>query len=180
MPSVIASIIRPGRGSNMMSRRKIEEKIIKKQQEIQELDLQMREAKAYIQALQDVAKMLPKDGDGLRETSDVSPVSADSMRQGSYVSDAREAILAAGKPLHVVQILKASGRPNDRKNRIGMAGSLSAYVRRNEIFTRPKPNTFGLTETGGGKGDSPRPAPSATAGPPDDFGIDPSDEATSH
>jgi hypothetical protein len=163
----------------MMSRRKIEEKIVKKQQEIQELDLQMREARAYIQALQDVAKMLPKDGDGLRETPDVSQVSADSMRAGSYVSDARTAILAAAKPLHVVQILKASGRPNDRKNRIGMAGSLSAYVRRNEIFTRPKPNTFGLIELGVGKGESPLPASSA-AGPPDDFGIDPSDEATSH
>lgn len=163
----------------MMSRRKIEEKIVKKQQEIQELDLQMREARAYIQALQDVAKMLPKDGDGLRETSDVSQVSADSMRAGSYVSDARTAILAAGKPLHVVHILKASGRPNDRKNRIGMAGSLSAYVRRNEIFTRPKPNTFGLIELGGSKGDSPQPASSANTGPPEDFGIDP-DEVTSH
>jgi len=165
----------------MVSRRKIEEKIAKKQHEIQELELQMREAKSYIQALQDVAKMLPKDGDGMREireTADVSQTAAESMRAGSYVYDARQAILAAGKPLHVVKILSASGRPNDRKNRIGMSGSLAAYVRRNEIFTRPKPNTFGLIELDATVAESPKAAESE--GPPDDFGLDPTEDMTSH
>lgn len=162
-----------------MSRRKLEERISKKQQEIQELELQVRDAKSYIQALLDVAKMLPREGDVVRETTDASQT-PESMRSGSNVFDARSAILAAGKPLHVVDILKASGRANDRKNRTGMSGSLAAYVRRNEIFTRPQPNTFGLIELSGLKTDSPKAATSAPSGPPDDFGLDTADETTPH
>jgi hypothetical protein len=164
----------------MMSRRKIEERIAKKQQEIQELELQMREARAYIQALQDVAKMLPREGDAERETSDVSQ-QGETMRPGSYVADARDAILAARKALHVVDILKATGRENNRKNRTGMSGSLAAYVRRREVFTRPRPNTFGLIELSSENPSAPHPAPavqSGPPGPPDDFGLDRADETT--
>jgi hypothetical protein len=152
----------------MTSRRKIEERISRKQQEIQELELRLREAKAYIQALQDVVKMLPRDGDATRETSDASQ-GGEAMRPGSYVADARDAILAAGKALHIVDILKATGRENNRKNRTGMSGSLAAYVRRREVFTRPRPNTFGLIEL---NARNPQPSPANTAGPPDDFGLD--------
>jgi hypothetical protein len=162
----------------MMSRRKIEERISKKQQEIQELESQMREAKAYIQALQDVAKMLPRDGEAERETLDVSR-DGETMRPGSMVADARNAILAAGKPLHVVDILKASGRENDRKNRTGMSGSLAAYVRRREVFTRPKPNTFGLIELMEKATHQPASPAPVRQSPPDDFGLD-VEEKTAH
>jgi len=163
----------------MMSRRKIEERISRKQQEIQELELQMREARAYIQALQDVAKMLPRDSDVERETPDVSQP-GETMRAGSYVADAKDAIKAAGKALHVVDILKASGRENNRKNRTGMSGSLAAYVRRREVFTRPKPNTFGLIELSNSEHTSnPQIDTSVPSGPPEDFGLDRADE-TAH
>jgi hypothetical protein len=162
----------------MMSRRKIEERILKKHQEIQELESQMREARAYIQALQDVAKMLPREGDAERETSDVSPA-GETMRSGSMVADARDAILAARKALHVVDILKASGRENNRKNRTGMSGSLAAYVRRREVFTRPKPNTYGLIELSTSENASnPQPRPAAQSSLPEDFGLDRVDETT--
>jgi hypothetical protein len=165
----------------MASRHRIEEKIEKKEQEIQELEMKLREAKAYIQALQDVMKMMPREG-GEPASGQIgdSP-----MRAGSYVSDARDAIMKAGRPLHVVEILKASGRPNDRKNRTGMAGSLAAYIRRQEIFTRPRPNTFGLIELGTPQPpESPSspssPPPSARSSPPDDFGLDEAEEETAH
>jgi len=161
----------------MSNRHRIEEKILKKEQEIQELEMKLREAQAYIQALHDVIKMMPReDGETPLNGGDSS------LRSGSYVSDARAAILKAGQPLHVVQILKASGRPTDRKNKTGMAGSLAAYVRRNEVFTRPKPNTFGLIELNSAKPSHQGPhevRPAAPPGPPDDFGLDHEDE-TAH
>jgi hypothetical protein len=33
-------------------------------------------------------------------------------------------------------------------NRSALSGSIAAYVRKGEIFTRPAPNTFGLLELG--------------------------------
>jgi hypothetical protein len=157
----------------MTSRRRIEERIEKKQQEIQELEVQLREARSYIQALQDVMKLMPREGD------DAAVGGSDSaMRPGSYVFDAREAIRSAGKPLHIVELLKATGRPNDRKNRTGMSGALAAYVRRHEVFTRPRPNTFGLIELAD-RQSHPTQTASMRQSPPDDFGLDP-EEDTAH
>jgi seryl-tRNA synthetase len=144
----------------MTSRKRIEDKILKKEQEIQELEMKIREAKAYVQALHDIAKMLPKEqGEAVEDEE-----SETSIREGSYVDDARKAISEAGKPLHVVDILKSTGKEDNRKNRIGMSGSLAAYVRRGEIFTRPRPNTFGLISMGSALG-------THKSVPPDDFGI---------
>jgi hypothetical protein len=157
----------------MSNRRRLEERILKKQQEIQELEMMIREAKAYVQALQDVIKIMPREGGEI-----ASRESDSSLRPGSYVSDARDAIRKAGRPLHLVEILKASGRENDRKNKTGMAGSLANYVRKGEIFTRPKPNTFGLIEL---ETTSHQSAPSpARSAPPDDFGLDETGDETAH
>jgi hypothetical protein len=161
----------------MAKRNKIEEKIFKKEQEIQELEMQLREARAYIQALQDVMRMMPRDES---ESAHGGHATDSAMREGSYVYDARNAILAAGRPLHVVDILKASGRPADRKNRLGMGGSLAAYVRRSEVFTRPKPNTFGLIELEGVKSPGPVASELIRSAPPDDFGIDQAEDETTH
>ena len=38
------------------------------------------------------------------------------------------------------------GKPVDKKNRLSVIGSLSSYARKNEIFVRTAPNTFGLLE----------------------------------
>jgi hypothetical protein len=159
----------------MSKRNRIEEKISKKEQEIQELEMKLREAKAYIQALQDVMKMMPRE-EG--ESPSIGGTNDSTMRDGSYVSDARDAIRKAGRPLHVVDILKASGRPADRKSRLGMGGSLAAYVRRGEVFTRPKPNTFGLIELANAQPSYQPPTSHPT--PPDDFGMDQPDDETTH
>jgi len=138
------------------SRRKIEDKVRRKEQEIAELEAQIREARAYIQALNDALKVIPKDKedtDGTRE-----------LRPGSMMAEAREAIRRAGKPLHISELLDALGKEKTRSSRASLAGSLAAYVRKGEIFTRPKPNTFGLV---GMDVDV-----SETDKPPPDFGID--------
>ena len=167
----------------MSSRRKIEDRIKKKEQEIQELELKIREAKAYIQAMNDVVKLIPDDGGrganrGPRE-----------LREGSMMASARDAIMKAGQPLHILKLLEAVGKPFTRENRASLAGSISAYVRRGEIFTRRGPNTFGLVEFETADMKPPPasplrkpPSPSLSreaaspSSPPPDFGIDDDDE----
>jgi hypothetical protein len=55
---------------------------------------------------------------------------------------------AAGAPLTIVDILKAVGKPQDKKHRISLAGTLSGYARDGKVFTKTAPNTFGLIEFG--------------------------------
>jgi len=50
--------------------------------------------------------------------------------------------------MHITELLEAIGKPGDRMNRSALGGSIAAYVRKGEIFTRPAPNTFGLLELG--------------------------------
>jgi hypothetical protein len=111
--------------------------IDKKTQEIRQLEIQLREAGAYVQALQDSMKLLPRD---VVEQVDTE------LREGSMLSRARDLLRNTGKPLHVSEILKLLGKPPDKKNRVSLAGTLSGYVRQGKIFTRTGPNTFGLLE----------------------------------
>ena len=124
----------------MKIRDELQKKIEKKQLEIRELEKQLAGANAYIEAIQDSLKLLPKEP----AAGKAGP--GQTLRPGSGVAKAREAILKAGKPLHITDLLKALGRPVDKNNRVSLSGSLSGYVKRGEIFTRPAPNTFGLAE----------------------------------
>ena len=144
----------------MHERKKIEDRIRKKEAELQELEMQIREGRVYVQALQDVLKMLPKD---TRE-SDSGTDEPTALRDGSLASMARESILKLGKAAHVSELLTAIGKEDTRENRTSLSGTLAAYVRKGEIFTRPAPNRFGLVELGH--------IQQATnlAHPPDDFG----------
>ncbi len=130
-------------------------------QQIGSLETQIKEASSYIQALEDTLKLLPKDSASAPEST------TQNLRAGSAVAKARDAILAAGKPLHISEILKILGKATDNVSRAAVSGSLAAYVRKGQIFTRPAPNTFGLTELDGStiepKNNKPRPPP--------DFGL---------
>lgn len=141
----------------MNERRKIEERLTKKEEEIQELEAKIRDAKIYAQALLDVLKILPRSSD--RGSSNGSGA----LRSGSGVAKARELIMQQGHPVHVVELLKALGREPTREARASLSGSLAAYVRRGEIFSRPSPNTFGLIELGHGN-DAPEDEPPADFG----------------
>jgi hypothetical protein len=119
-------------------RSRIEQLLRKKQTEVVTLEEKLKAAKAYINALRDVLKV----------TSGEASESEPRLKEGSSVAMAREAILARGEPVRLDDLLLSIGKEATQASRSSLAGSLAAYVRRNEIFTRPAPNTFGLIELG--------------------------------
>jgi len=124
-------------------RRKIEDKLRKKQSEVAALEEKLKAAKVYVSALRDILTMLEKTAD-----DDDADGSETKLRAGSAVAQAREIILARGEPVHLDDLLAEMGKEVTRATQASLAGSLAAYVRRDEIFTRPAPNTFGLEELG--------------------------------
>ena len=122
----------------MNERTRIEQLLRKKQTEVVTLEEKLKAAKTYLAALRDVLKVTAG------EASESDP----KLKEGSAVAMAREAILARGEPVRLDDLLLSIGKEATQANRSSLAGSLAAYVRRNEIFTRPAPNTFGLIELG--------------------------------
>ena len=145
----------------MNERKKIEDRIRKKEEEIQRLEAEARDAQVYVRALQDVLKMLPREPESHGESPSSSP---SSLRAGSAVAVARDIILKKGKPVHISDILSEMGKEMTRENRASLGSSLAAYVRKGEIFTRPAPNKFGLVELGHTEKEE------GNGEPPDDFG----------
>jgi hypothetical protein len=125
----------------MNDRQKIEERLRKKEQELQGLEEKLRAGRVYVQALRDILKML----DQANEPAEAAEAA---LRPGSAVAKARDIISQRGHPVHVNELLKALGKEVTRVSRASLTSSLAAYVRRGEIFTRPAPNTFGLSELG--------------------------------
>ena len=115
--------------------------IDKKQQEIRALEMQVREASAYIQALQDSMKLLPRNPEPTSESEHI-------LREGSTLAKTRDLLRKSGTPLPISEILKQLGKPQDTKHRISLAGTLSGYARKGRVFTKTAPNTFGLLEFG--------------------------------
>ncbi|MGE0278945.1 MAG: hypothetical protein AB7R40_26430 [Nitrospiraceae bacterium] len=143
----------------MSIRRKFERKIREKESEIQELEKRLMEARAYVSAMQDAMRLVPADGDADGGENGGEVV----IKAGSAMEAVRKALTEAGKPMHIMDLLKAIGKEATPENRASVGGSLAAYVRKGVVFSRPAPNTFGLAEWG-------RPSGTAFA-PPDDFGV---------
>jgi hypothetical protein len=129
-------------------------RIEKKRAEIAALEGDLRTGKAYLQALEDTYKLVSK-GAGTGSTEQSAPT----FRAGSMLGAAYEAIKKAGRPLHVNELLPAIGRSVSRADRSALSGTLAAYVRKGEVFTRPAPNTFGLVDFAAPDGDSTSPPP---------------------
>lgn len=123
----------------MGARENLQRLIERKKVEIAELEASLRDARTYIDALADAMKALPKEA-----TSNGN--SEPTLRTGTMVYQVRELLRTHQKPLHITEILGGLARPVDKNNRVSVSGSLAAYVRNGQIFTRPKPNTFGLVE----------------------------------
>ncbi len=134
----------------MSLRKKIEDKIKKKEQEIQEYETKISEAKIYISALNETLRLLPKD-------SDITESPESKIRPGSAIAKTLALLKKTGRPMHINEILEGIGKSTSKKDRVALSGSLGWYVRRHEIFTRPAPNTFGLI---------------SSEEPPNDFGLD--------
>jgi hypothetical protein len=122
----------------MGARESLQRLIDRKQAEISDLEIKVREAKAYIQALQDSMKILP------REVCEAQT----ELRPDSALARIRDFIKNSGKPLHITEILRLLGKGTDKKNRVSISGTLSSYARNRKIFTKTAPNTFGLIEMG--------------------------------
>lgn len=126
----------------MSERSIVEAQLSKKEAEILLLEEKLKIAKVYVRALQDVLKELQKDASGSEGEAEVS------LRKGSSMAHARDVILARGTPIHIDDLLEALGKEITRETKASLTGSLAAYVRKSEIFTRPAPSTFGLIELG--------------------------------
>jgi hypothetical protein len=130
----------------MDARKKLEQKIRSKEDEIQELETKLAESRVYLSALQDCLKVFPKDDNGSIESVELRP--------GSKTAKARDAIKAAGRALHITEIVSELGIENTKENRASLSGSIQQYVRKNQVFRRAGPNTFGLIELNGNHADS--------------------------
>jgi hypothetical protein len=125
----------------MLTETLLNQKIAKKNHEIQALEEKVKGARAYLQALLDLKKEIGRS-DAESEPGDVT------VKSGSIIDLAKEAIILADRPLTLDEIISAIGREPTRESRASVSGSLSAYVRRDEVFTRPAPSVFGLKELG--------------------------------
>ncbi len=123
-----------------LDRKMLEDRIHKKRLEIASLEDKLKAAKVYITALSDVLKLI--QGEEPTETTEAK------LRPGGTMAKARKIILERGEPVHIDELLIAMGKSPTREEKASMVGSIAAYVRREEIFTRPAPNTFGLIELG--------------------------------
>jgi hypothetical protein len=112
----------------------------RKQQEIQGLRTQIERAEIYLQAIQDSIKALPREPQSKGTDEPIE------LRSGTLLAKARDAIIAAGKPLHINELVVAVGKPLDKKSKLALAGSIAAYVRKRQVFTRPAANTFGVQD----------------------------------
>lgn len=123
----------------MNVRQKLEERVRRKEQEIRSHRSSIEKAEAYVQAMQDAIKLIPKD-----DTSEGGTTLT--LRPGSSAHKAMEAIKAARRPLHITEILKAVGLKPEKKNKLAYGSTLARYARNHEIFKKTAPNTFDLFE----------------------------------
>ncbi|HEV7892547.1 MAG TPA: hypothetical protein VGP08_18180 [Pyrinomonadaceae bacterium] len=121
----------------MSLKTQLEKKIQAKTQEIAEFEAKIREARAYVQGLQDAVKMLPRDAADEQAAEQV-------LRKGSDMDRTRDLLRKVGKPLYIDEILKGIGKENTPSLRKSLSSSLNVYVGKGEIFIRTRPNTYGL------------------------------------
>jgi hypothetical protein len=121
--------------------------------------VQLRDARVYVQAVQDSFKLLPKEENG--------QVSSKGLRPGSALAQVQEFLKREGAPQHISTILEFLGKPIDKQNRVSLSGSLGGYARDRRIFTKTGPNTFGLIEFDSTANQAEQPE---LPGLPDDFG----------
>ena len=145
----------------MFLRIEFEKRMEKKLEEIAGLERQLSDARSYLMALEDSMKLLSRVGGN--DSGEAA------LRPGTDLAKAQELLRKARKAMHVSKIIEGIGKEVNKASRVSVSGSLSNYVRRGLVFTRPAPNTFGLVEFGENDGTSDVAGP---ADPPDGFGED--------
>jgi len=122
----------------MSLRRKFEKRIAEHEEEIASIELKLAEKKAYLSALKDSLKMLPKEDD--EASADIG------LREGSVPEKVRQYLQQQGEPKRIKEIIEGIGIEYSKKVRQSVTSSLGAYVRKGIIFTRPHPGMYGLKE----------------------------------
>jgi hypothetical protein len=143
----------------MGARESLQKLIDRKLAEIDRLEEQLRDARVYVQAVQDSFKLLPKEEDGQALSKE--------LRAGSALAQVQEFLKRERAPQHISTILEYLGKPIDKQNRVSLSGSLGGYARDRRIFTKTGPNTFGLIEFDSKADQSGQPE---LPGLPEDFG----------
>ncbi|MEK7674685.1 MAG: hypothetical protein AAB676_02465 [Verrucomicrobiota bacterium] len=115
--------------------RKLQEKARREQSVIEEIEVQIVNAKGRVSALEEAIKLFPKDGEGAE------------LRAGSQMAEVREVLRAHGKAMSLTEILKAIGAEGDESKRNSLRGSLASYARDGRVFERGEgAEMFGLIE----------------------------------
>jgi hypothetical protein len=141
-------------------RESLQKLIDRKLAEIDKLEAQLRDARVYVQAVQDSFKLIPREENGGAVSKELRP--------GSALAQVQEFLKREGIPQHISTILEFLGKPMDKQSRVSLSGSLGGYARDRKIFTKTGPNTFGLIEFDS-KGEEVDRQPELP-GLPDDFG----------
>lgn len=105
-----------------------------KEAEIARLEAELSAARAYVRLLRNRLEAAEKRLEELPEESDDPIVTV------------RRAILEAGQPVFIDELLVVLGHPITRDSREQVRRLLLPWVRREEVFTRPRPSMFGLIE----------------------------------
>jgi hypothetical protein len=121
---------------------KLSIEIGKQQSKIAKLRHDIKSAEIYLQAQIDTLNLFPKE-DGSASNDDAS------LRTGSDPARVREILSAAGKPMHVMELLTKLGKDQNPANRATLSGTLGRYALKNKVFTKTAPNTFGLLSSPG-------------------------------
>ena len=134
-----------------ITRKKVEDKVARKEKEIQELEAHIEEVnrgfetklvalRAEKKGMQDILKILPNEGEATK---------CRTIRPNSKAGKSQALLKENGVPMHVGDIIEAIGEEeNNTKTRASLAGTLRTYVNRGEVFSLPSPNTFSLLEWG--------------------------------
>ena len=87
----------------MSNRTQLEKKIETHERELADLKAKALEKEAFLHGLREALKFMPKE-----EVDEKT--SRQELRVGSYVEKVRDLLEKAGKPMHVDDILRATGR----------------------------------------------------------------------
>jgi uncharacterized coiled-coil protein SlyX len=119
--------------------KKLEDKVRKEKQNIDDLELKMAHFTEQLSAFEETLKLLEKkpDENGGPE-----------LRPGSELFKVREAIKTKGEPMTLSEMVAVAGKPDNTKSRNSMRGSIARYARTGTIFVKTAASTFGLVELG--------------------------------
>lgn len=115
----------------------LDKEIRKTQEEVSNLQKTVLEKEAYLAGLLKASKLQEKAA---------AKKDHSTLRPGTMMYNTMEVLKKGRRPMHISDILKALGKEITKKNRVSLAGSLNAYAKKEQIFTKPQPNTFGLID----------------------------------